>query len=94
MKTIISEIIYICRLMVHLTDEQLKVASIVDLTDDVELMRKVLESDSFVVSDVQYWGPSAKMMSLISYAGYTNDNTLLERLYSLFGEEIGAFYAE
>jgi len=80
--------------MVHLTDEQLKVASIVDLTDNVELMRKVLESDSFVVSDVQYWGPSAKMMSLISYAGYTNDNTLLERLYSLFGEEIEAFYAE
>lgn len=80
--------------MVHLTDEQLKVASIVDLTDDVELMRKVLEGDSFVVSDVQYWGPSAKMMSLISYAGYTNDNTLLERLYSLFGEEIEAFYAE
>ena len=80
--------------MVTLTDQQLKVASIVDLTEDVELMRKALDSESFVPSDVQYWGSSAKMMSLISYAGYTNDDALIKRLYDLFSEEIEAFYAE
>jgi len=81
-------------LMKTLTDQQLKVASIVDLTDDVELMRKALESDSFVPSDVQYWGADAKRMSLISYAGLANDNELLQRLYKLFDKEINAFYSE
>lgn len=39
--------------MKELTDKQLKNASIVDLTDDLELMRKVLGMRNFEVSDVK-----------------------------------------
>jgi hypothetical protein len=77
-----------------LTDQQLKTASIVDLTDDVELMRKALDSDSFVPEDVKFWSDHAKITSLISYAGITEDTKLLNRLYKLFGEKIDAFYSE
>ena len=80
--------------MITLTDEQLKVASIIDLTDDLGLMRKALEDESFIKVDVQYWDKSSKAMSLISFAGVTNDVDLLKRLYALFGEEIDAFYSE
>lgn len=80
--------------MKTLTDQQLKVASIVDLTDDVQLMRKALEDDQFVPSDVELWGPDAKRMSLISFAGLVNDDKLLQRLYRLFDKEINAFYSE
>jgi hypothetical protein len=80
--------------MITLTDQQLKVASIVDLTDDVDLMRKALESESFVPSDVQYWGPSAKMMSLISFAGYTKDRAFLDRLERVFNDELDKVYNE
>lgn len=80
--------------MVNLTDQQLKVASIVDLTDDVQLMRKALEDDQFIPSDVDLWGSDAKRMSLISYAGLVNDDKLLQRLYRIFDKEIRAFYSE
>jgi len=80
--------------MKELTDEQLKKASILDLTDDLELMRKALEDELFEPSEVERYTPEGKMFTLIHFAEYTGNSGLLERLEKLFKKELAAIFNE
>lgn len=80
--------------MLNLTDQQLKVASIVDLTDDVELMRKALDDDTFNPSDIASWYEDGKIHSLFDFAIYTKDEALLDRLERVFKDELDKMYNE
>lgn len=80
--------------MVTLTDQQLKVASIVDLTDDVELMRKALGDDTFNPSDIASWSEDGKIHSLFDFGIYTNDEDFLDRLERIFKDELDKMYNE
>ena len=72
----------------------LKNASILDLTDDLELMRKALDLDDFEPSDVERWGAEGKMHSLYEFGLFTNNDALLDKLEIIFEHELDAIYNE
>lgn len=80
--------------MKELTDEQLKKASIVDLTDDVDLMRKSLRMEYFEPVDVEAYTPDGRMFTLFSFAEYTKNEALLQRLKKLFEKKLAAIFIE
>ena len=80
--------------MNSLTDSQLKTASIIDLTDDLDLMRSALEIDDFEIGDISGYSTDGKMFSLFSFAEYTSDTDLLKRLEKLFEGELAAVFNE
>ncbi len=80
--------------MKELTDEQLKKASILDLTDDLDLMRKALDNELFDPELVKDWGDDGKRLSLYEYGLFINDKKFLDRLDVLFEKEISAFFNE
>ncbi len=80
--------------MKQLTDIELKKASILDLTDDLELMRAALDSEGFEISDMEGWVEDARMISLFSFAEYTGDKRLLNRLEKLFKIEMELAFNE
>lgn len=77
-----------------LTDQQLKVASIIDLTDDVELMRKALGDNTFEPSRIANWSDNGKINSLFDFALFTNDEAFSKRLERLFKDELDKMYNE
>lgn len=85
---------YFCRLMVTLTDQQLKVASIVDLTDDVELMRQALDDHTFIPADVEMWSDDGKIHSLFEFGIFTKNEAFLDRLEKVFSDELDKMYNE
>jgi|LSQX01.3.fsa_nt_gb hypothetical protein len=74
--------------MKELTDKQLKNASIVDLTDDLELMRKVLGMRNFEVSDVKKFTQEGRLATMIDFAEYTKNDALLKRLNKIYIEVV------
>lgn len=80
--------------MKELTDIELKKASILDLTDDIDLMRKAMDDELFEIEDVTRWTEEAKMFSLFDFAEYTNNDELLKRLEKLFKNEMEAIFNE
>lgn len=77
-----------------LTYKQLKAASILDLTDDLEVMRKAMDYESFEPSDVAFWSDDGKMFSLYDFAHYTQDTLLLNRLDRIFRRRMDRFFNE
>jgi len=77
-----------------LTDIELKKASIIDLTDDLELMRKALDLDDFEISEISGYSDAGKMFTLFSLAEYTDNTELSERLDKLFEDELASIYNE
>lgn len=80
--------------MIKFTDTELKKASILSFTDDIELIRKVMESEFFVLEDSEWWSDVDRMLSMTSYASYTNDEALLKRLNKLFEVELNSVFNE
>ncbi len=85
--------LYVCipktlLIMKELTDKQLKNASIVDLTDDLELMRKVLGMRNFEVSDVKKFTQEGRLATMIDFAEYTKNDALLKRLNKIYIEVV------
>ncbi len=80
--------------MKDFTDQELKKASILDFTDDLDLMRKAMDDDSFETSEVSMWGEREKILSLVEYAEYTKNSSLEKRLKKLFEDELGAIFNE
>ena len=79
--------------MKELTDKQLKNASIVDLTDDLELMRKVLGMRNFEVSDVKKFTQEGRLATMIDFAEYTKNDALLKRLNKIYIEVVPGVYS-
>jgi len=77
-----------------MTDIELKKASILDLTDDVDLMRKAMDDELFEPSDLKRWGDDAKRLSLYEYGAFIDDDAFLERLDTLFEKENALFFNE
>lgn len=76
--------------MKQLTDEQLKQAkSILDLTDDIELIRKVYDMDDLERSWIEEgWTDLAKIESMVMYAEYIGDRDLQNRIEKLYEYEL------
>ncbi|HPK05360.1 MAG TPA: hypothetical protein PK908_05640 [Bacteroidales bacterium] len=74
--------------MKELTDEQLKKASIVDFTDDLDLIRKALRMPNFEVSDVVKFNQYSRIAAMIYFAEYTNNDALLKRLVKIYREVV------
>ena len=77
-----------------MTDIELKKASILDLTDDLGLMRKAMDDELFEVSDAKMWGGEAKRLTLYEYGIFINNDTFLDRLDTLFEKENALFFNE
>ena len=75
-------------------DIDLKKASILDLTDDLDLMRKALDLEDFEPSDVERWGPQMRMHTLYDFGLYTDNEELLNKLDEVFEHELDALYNE
>jgi hypothetical protein len=80
--------------MKTLSDSELKIASILDFTGDVALIRAALDDEFFELSDAADWDNNAKMISLFAFAEHTKDNTLVDRLKSVFEKEMAAIFNE
>ena len=72
----------------------LKNASILDFTEDLELMRRVLDDVTFETSDVSSWGSEMKMHSIFEFALFTDNTQLLDKLEREFAQELDALYNE
>ncbi len=80
--------------MKELTDEQLKKATIFDLTDDVEVVREIYGDAYLNRSDLESVTPEGKIFMLLEFAEHTNDRALSERLEKIFEKELAAIFIE
>jgi hypothetical protein len=78
----------------ELTDEQLKKASILDFTDNLQELRAALQDDTFELKEAESWNDASKMFSLLAWAEYKSDKASLERLRKLFEKELTAIFNE
>ncbi|KAF0199021.1 MAG: hypothetical protein FD170_3949 [Bacteroidetes bacterium] len=81
-------------LMKKFTNDELKKASILSFTDDLELIRKAMDNEFFTKEDSQRWSEVDRILSMIAYAEYTKDEALLKRLNKLFEVELNSVFNE
>jgi len=77
-----------------LSDTELKKASILDFTDNLEELRSALQDDTFEIKEAERWGDADKMFSLLAWAEYKKDKAFLKRLNKLFEKELTATFNE
>ncbi len=81
--------------MKKLTDRELKSASILDLTDDLNLMRSAMDDPDFETSEVSdWWGSEQKMFSMMDFAEHTNNTELINRLNRIFEYSLALIFNE
>ena len=81
--------------MKELTDLELKSASILNFTDDINLIRKCLDCEAITLEMLkENDSAEEKMLSLFSFAEYTNDEPLLKRLKIIFEIEMQTVFNE
>jgi len=73
------------RAMKQLTDIELKKASIFDLTDDLKLIRKIMDMGE--INPDFPLNSNAKVESLLLYAEYFNDVEFEKRIKKVFKDE-------
>ena len=80
--------------MKELSDKELKKASILTFTDNIELIRNAMDNEYLDIKDTGFWNNTDKILSLFAFAEYTNDKKLLEKLRKLFKSEMDAIFNE
>jgi hypothetical protein len=78
----------------ELSNIELKKASILDFTDNLQELRIALQDEAFEVKETERWGDADKMFSLLAWAEYKNDKVSLNRLKELFEKELTAIFNE
>ena len=82
-------------IMKEMTDIELKKASILDFTDDISLIRKCMDCEGLTLEMLKESDSAEeKMLSLLNFAEYTNNEPLLRRLESVFENEMSALFNE
>ena len=78
-----------------MTDIELKNASILNFTEDINLIRKCMDCEGITLEMLKDdLSLNDKMLSLFSFAEYTQNEPLLKQLNSIFENELTALFNE
>lgn len=80
--------------MKNLTDKELKTASIIDLTDDLNVIREAMDDTDLTFDDIKQLNDTGKMMSLFNFAEHIEDKKLIIRLEKIFKDNIELIFNE
>ncbi len=79
--------------MKTLSDSQLKIATVFDLTEDLDLIKDATGLTPELKDGLSSF-ENGRISSMIEFAEYTKDKELLKRLELIFSEELANFFNE